>query len=248
MPTPPLLLLLLLLGSVAADEGFIRLLEETCGGRAHVKNVVQAVQCSVPPCSRWKGSVSLALPVLLSLHTNTSLMHVTGRLYDDQGEGRGLLDVFPEGEEGVVVRGASCGSELQPARACREGQWVHVTVVAAGQHLHLTINNVSNQTHLTFHLHHHHHHLPTVLHVTCVACGYSALTVTTTLTTTTTTTTTSTTTTSTNTMQTNTTTTTTYPVVVAITTLVAMSMVGSVALVVMVWWGWRGLGPLVQVV
>lgn len=182
MATPLPLLFLLLLGSAAPQEYFDTEVGQICGGHAHSEVTVQALQCSVPPCTTATSNLTMTLPVLLSLLSNISSMGATLQLYGAGGFGRGLVTVWRSAPDILLVRGAACDGSERSAKLAHQdtvGAWVHVYVVVEGSHL--SVRQVLNTTFKTLWSLWYRDDPPTALKVLYhTHFGYSALNVTTT--------------------------------------------------------------------
>lgn len=140
MVKPQLLLMMTLLSKSVAihDDAFSTSLQLVCGDKARPGVAVQAERCPLPPCTTSAKDLTLALPVLLTLHgwsTELWLFNATGH---GSGVARLRLDV-----DKASLEAASCiEGRYRTSVACTSQtmmRTVHVEVVAARREATLTL-------------------------------------------------------------------------------------------------------------
>lgn len=185
------LLLLLLLDPAGSRLGlFAMQLQDVCDGHIRPGIAVQAPQCPEPPCHTATDILTLALPVLLSLDTDSWDWSTELWLYNESNDVCGVVKgtTMPDS---VELSGKACDKtwkkiNISPSLASGGGKWTHVGMVTEGQQVKLYLHGHKDIA-LTLT---HYANLPTKVVVVPHGSryGYSALTTTTSSTTTATTT------------------------------------------------------------
>lgn len=134
MARPLLLMMMILLSMCVAmdDEAFAASLQLVCSGHVSPSVVVQAEWCPLPPCNTSAKDLTLALPVLLTLHGwSTELW-----LFNATGHGGGVARLRLD-EVTASLNAASCiGKRQRTSVTCTSEALMratHVEVVAARQ-------------------------------------------------------------------------------------------------------------------